>query len=626
MVATWWKAVLFLLGGVAAAGGTAYVTGMLDPWLAGQAPIVASLSEDEAQPEATQEPDAPAAPAEEEPAAAGDQAGTDAAPTFDLVRIEPDGSLVIAGNAAPGSTIELLIGDDVIATAEAGEYGDFVAVLDEPLEPGDYEIVLRATAGGGEPVTSAQTALVSVPEREDGQVLAMVDEPGEPSRILTAPEPQASAEVEAGSEQDEAPGTDQQGASPERASEPVPAAGEDAGADSKEGRIAAASADDTTESEPQAAPTEDAGEAGQAAEPQPEIAAEGEAGVPTEDDTGAAAQPPLPDDEPAEAQISVAAPSGEAAPVAASDEPDALTPFVVVEAVEIEGDTIYVAGSATPERTVRVYADTLLIGDAQASPAGRFLVEARRELPVGDYVIRADLLEADGSVLARAAVPFEREPGESIAAVAPSVPAVDTPAAPEQMAEVTDEAQDEPVGATPAPAAEDASPEQPPAGTDVAAAPEPQSAQSAGSQDDGDAASADASSGEAPQTMAAAEPDAAPEETAAAETDAPKSGRVGEESAAAEITQPKLERAEGSVIIRRGDTLWHISRRVYGRGIRYSTIYLANQDQIRNPDLIWPGQIFTLPGETAEGDAADLGAIGDQLLPEDEAAAETARQ
>lgn len=626
MVATWWKAVLFLLGGVAAAGGTAYVTGMLDPWLAGQAPIVASLSEDEAQPEATQEPDAPAAPAEEEPAAAGDQAGTDAAPTFDLVRIEPDGSLVIAGNAAPGSTIELLIGDDVIATAEAGEYGDFVAVLDEPLEPGDYEIVLRATAGGGEPVTSAQTALVSVPEREDGQVLAMVDEPGEPSRILTAPEPQASAEVEAGSEQDEAPGTDQQGASPERASEPVPAAGEDAGADPKEGRIAAASADDTTESEPQAAPTEDAGEAGQAAEPQPEIAAEGEADVPTEDDTGAAAQPPLPDDEPAEAQIAVAAPSGEAAPVAASDEPDALTPFVVVEAVEIEGDTIYVAGSATPERTVRVYADTLLIGDAQASPAGRFLVEARRELPVGDYVIRADLLEADGSVLARAAVPFEREPGESIAAVAPSVPAVDTPAAPEQMAEVTDEAQDEPVGATPAPAAEDASPEQAPAGTDVAAAPEPQSAQSAGSQDDGDAAAADASSGEAPQTMAAAEPDAAPEETAAAETDAPKSGRVGEESAAAEITQPKLERAEGSVIIRRGDTLWHISRRVYGRGIRYSTIYLANQDQIRNPDLIWPGQIFTLPGETAEGDAADLGAIGDQLLPEDEAAAETARQ
>lgn len=625
MVATWWKAVLFLLGGVAAAGGTAYVTGMLDPWLAGQAPIVASLSEDEAQPEATQEPDAPAAPAEEEPAAAGDQAGTDAAPTFDLVRIEPDGSLVIAGNAAPGSTIELLIGDDVIATAEAGEYGDFVAVLDEPLEPGDYEIVLRATAGGGEPVTSAQTALVSVPEREDGQVLAMVDEPGEPSRILTAPEPQASAEVEAGSEQDEAPGTDQQGASPERASEPVPAAGEDAGADSKEGRIAAASADDTTESEPQAAPTEDAGEAGQAAEPQPEIAAEGEADVPTEDDTGAAAQPPLPDDEPAEAQISVAAPSGEAAPVAASDEPDALTPFVVVEAVEIEGDTIYVAGSATPERTVRVYADTLLIGDAQASPAGRFLVEARRELPVGDYVIRADLLEADGSVLARAAVPFEREPGESIAAVAPSVPAVDTPAAPEQMAEVTDEAQDEPAGAAPAPAAEDASPEQAPAGTDVAAAPEPQSAQSAGSQDDGDAAAADASSGEAPQTMAAAEPDAAPEETAAG-ADAPKSGRVGEESAAAEITQPKLERAEGSVIIRRGDTLWHISRRVYGRGIRYSTIYLANQDQIRNPDLIWPGQIFTLPGETAEGDAADLGAIGDQLLPEDEAAAETARQ
>src|SRR5690606_28604191 len=55
--------------------------------------------------------------------------------------------------------------------------------------------------------------------------------------------------------------------------------------------------------------------------------------------------------------------------------------------------------------------------------AGRFLVEARRELPVGSYMIRADALDANGAVLARAAVPFEREPGEAIAAVAPSATA-----------------------------------------------------------------------------------------------------------------------------------------------------------------------------------------------------------
>ncbi len=50
-----------------------------------------------------------------------------------------------------------------------------------------------------------------------------------------------------------------------------------------------------------------------------------------------------------------------------------------------------------------------------------------------------------------------------------------------------------------------------------------------------------------------------------------------------------------AVIIRRGDNLWTISRRTYGDGMRYTTIFLANKDQIRDPDLIFPGQIFMLP-------------------------------
>ena len=46
------------------------------------------------------------------------------------------------------------------------------------------------------------------------------------------------------------------------------------------------------------------------------------------------------------------------------------------------------------------------------------------------------------------------------------------------------------------------------------------------------------------------------------------------------------------VIIRRGDNLWTIARRVYGAGIRYSTIYDTNNDQIRDPHWIYPGQVF----------------------------------
>ena len=59
--------------------------------------------------------------------------------------------------------------------------------------------------------------------------------------------------------------------------------------------------------------------------------------------------------------------------------------------------------------------------------------------------------------------------------------------------------------------------------------------------------------------------------------------------------QPALERVDARVIIRKGDTLWRISRNTYGRGSRFTVIYLANGDQIRNPNRIYPGQVFRVP-------------------------------
>jgi nucleoid-associated protein YgaU len=51
------------------------------------------------------------------------------------------------------------------------------------------------------------------------------------------------------------------------------------------------------------------------------------------------------------------------------------------------------------------------------------------------------------------------------------------------------------------------------------------------------------------------------------------------------------------VIVQPGNSLWRIARRVYGSGNRYTVIYQANNDQIRKPDMIFPGQVFTLPTE-----------------------------
>lgn len=58
---------------------------------------------------------------------------------------------------------------------------------------------------------------------------------------------------------------------------------------------------------------------------------------------------------------------------------------------------------------------------------------------------------------------------------------------------------------------------------------------------------------------------------------------------------------DGNVIVQPGNNLWVIARRAYGDGFQYTVIYEANQDQIRDPDLIYPGQIFRVPDDEEEG-------------------------
>ena len=57
------------------------------------------------------------------------------------------------------------------------------------------------------------------------------------------------------------------------------------------------------------------------------------------------------------------------------------------------------------------------------------------------------------------------------------------------------------------------------------------------------------------------------------------------------VVVPKI----ATTTVSRGDSLWRLSRLTYGAGTRYAVIYKANREQIRNPNLIHPGQIFVLP-------------------------------
>lgn len=52
---------------------------------------------------------------------------------------------------------------------------------------------------------------------------------------------------------------------------------------------------------------------------------------------------------------------------------------------------------------------------------------------------------------------------------------------------------------------------------------------------------------------------------------------------------------DGRIVVQPGQSLWVLARQVYGQGTRYTVIYAANREQIRDPRLIFPGQTFALP-------------------------------
>jgi nucleoid-associated protein YgaU len=104
-----------------------------------------------------------------------------------------------------------------------------------------------------------------------------------------------------------------------------------------------------------------------------------------------------------------------------------------------------------------------------------------------------------------------------------------------------------------------------------------------------------------PATPAVPEPEASaapvPEPEPAAAEPAPA---AAPEAAAPESAPPPVTRAT-VITVQPGYTLWGIARNNYGDGFLYVRVYEANKDQIRDPDLIYPGQVFTLPAPEEGG-------------------------
>ncbi|WP_417409813.1 Ig-like domain-containing protein [Hoeflea sp.] len=582
-------------------------------------------------------------------------------PSFDLLRVEPDGSTVIAGKAAPGTRLDIMNGETVIATTQVGPSGDFAVILDQPLPAGDYQLTLRITSEDGTVRQSEEVATVSIPESADGELLAMVSKPGKASRIIAQP---AAAPADEGVE------TAAADASPATEMPAVEAA------DGGDETSAAAADNVATEGNAEVAAVETPAETAPSVDQTPAL--------PEASSLLTTSAPQIPEDnQPADSMETAASPDADAASSGQNSEaavevaavsPDAGTNASVsvpadatvrVDAVEIEGDQIFIAGSATPGYQVRVAADGKVIGTDTADESGRFIVEATSQLSVGDHFISADLMDQAGeNVLLRATVPFNRPEGEALAAVAPAAAA---PEAAEPSAEPSAVASASGELVLPDIASlsemresafealselkQMASSSEPPETAAMATAleravdklksaamadlPEGSSEEAmaiaksmriqAGSalaalmpdEAGGSANTGNASADETKMLDGLASGDlskvseiVANAETALSEPADMTIANAGDagETAAGQgkpgdpktILQAPLASTPGAVIIRRGDTLWQISRRTYGEGVRYTTIYVANRSQIQDPDRIKPGQVFSVPENPLE--------------------------
>jgi nucleoid-associated protein YgaU len=227
------------------------------------------------------------------------------------------------------------------------------------------------------------------------------------------------------------------------------------------------------------------------------------------------------------------------APAPASPPPAAPAhrPDIKIVSVEAE-DTgrLFVSGEAAPGATVRLYLNESFIAPGGVGGDGKVSFSIGRGMRPGDYRVRLDDVDpVSGAVRSRAEAEFS---------VPVQVASVLPPPAPE-------------LGAPPRAPGQAGS-------ADLPAAAVPSA----------DESPASAPSRAGTSQFASASPD-------------------GKELPAGTVVIPDVQ----TTIVSRGDNLWRMSQRIYGRGYRYTVIFGANQGQIRNPNRIYPGQVFVLPGE-----------------------------
>lgn len=456
-----------------------------------------------------------------EPGQTGDGvAASPDVPSFDVVRVEPDGTTLIAGRSTPGSRVVLMVDNAPQDQIEVSADGSFVSF--QQFEFSDAPRVLSLVAQiGGRDIASADQIILApsspaappvsqggvdsvvasvtpqeaqapdtpdtAPEGSDGQTATppgsppastAQDEPREPTPDSSAPPVVASAPT-------------MTSPASENGSRPILGAG--SGEETAAVKTPPAEPDTSAQQPDEPAPVTTAPGTS------PEIPAPETPKAQPVETAQAPAAPSLPagadesvalsgaqDSEPTQIAVLRAGAGGvELLQPSAPEEPASVSSIALDTIGYSDQGDVQLSGRSRPASLIRVYLDNDAVADLVADSEGRWKVRLDDVKP-GIYTLRLDELGAGGNVVSRIETPFKREAPEVLQA----------PAQPVEIA-----------------------------GTQGTAP--------------------------VPQVRA--------------------------------------------VTVQAGDTLWAISRERYGDGVLYVRVFEANRDAIRDPDLIYPGQVFEIP-------------------------------
>lgn len=237
-------------------------------------------------------------------------------------------------------------------------------------------------------------------------------------------------------------------------------------------------------------------------------------------------------------------------------------PFITVSidtiSYNLEGD-VSIGGRAARQGFVRIYLDNRAIITSQISDSGYWTVDLLN-VEAGIYTLRVDELNSVGDVLSRSETPFKREEPTELAAL---------------MAETAEVVVDDAAVAE-----------------RVAVASNNVKAGTAGELQK-----------ELKLTQTVVDVQAQVEDLAGSTSDiyfevevsGASSKGVGGEPVELDASLRAPSATFRVKTVQPGSTLWAIAKESYGAGIEYFKVFDANKERIRDPDLIYPGQVFEIP-------------------------------